>query len=345
MLQSKRLSLLVVFVVIVAAVAGAAWYLTRPNVAPSAVTLYGNIDIRQVQLAFNDAGRIQQLLVQEGDHVHKGQAVAKLDALRFQDAVAHAAASLLAQKSVLARMRAGSRPQEIAEAKAGVEAAQAAVQNAQITYARQETLVQADFLPKQSLDNAAQTLKTSQAELQRARQALSLVVQGPRKEDIAAAEAQVQADKAALALAQRELTDAELIAPEAGVVENRILEVGDMAAPQTPVMTIALDNPVWVRAYVSERELGRLAPGMRAEIQSDSFPGQRLAGWIGFISPTAEFTPKSVQTTELRTELVYRVRVYACNPQGKLRLGMPVTVDVPLSNNPPRTIPSDVCKG
>jgi HlyD family secretion protein len=345
MLHSKRLPLVVVFVVIVAAVAGSAWYLTRPNVASSALTLYGNIDIRQVQLAFNDAGRIQQLLVQEGDHVHKGQAVAKLDALRFQDAVARATASLLAQKSVLARMRAGSRPQEIAEAKAGVEAAQAAVQNAQITYARQETLVQADFLPKQSLDNAAQTLKTSQAELQRARQALSLVVQGPRKEDIAAAEAQVQADKAALALAQRELTDAELIAPAAGVVENRILEVGDMAAPQTPVMTIALDNPVWVRAYVSERELGRLAPGMRAEIQSDSFPGQHLTGWIGFISPTAEFTPKSVQTTDLRTELVYRVRVYACNPLGKLRLGMPVTVRVPLSNNLPRTIPGDVCKG
>ena len=342
--KSKRLSLLVVFIVVVA-VAGASWYLTRPKVASGTVTLYGNIDIRQVQLAFNDAGRIQKLLVQEGDHVRKGQAVAKLDALRFRDAVARAEASLLAQQSVLARLRAGSRPQEIAEAKAGVAAAEASVQNAQITYARQETLVDADFLPKQSLDNAAQILKTSQAELQRARQALSLAVQGPRKEDIAAAEAQVQADKAAVALAQRELTDAELIAPEAGVVENRILEVGDMAAPQTPVMTIALDNPVWVRAYVSERELGRLAPGMRADIESDSYPGQRLVGWIGFISPTAEFTPKSVQTSDLRTELVYRVRVYACNPQGKLRLGMPVTVQVPLLNNAPRTIPGDVCKG
>ena len=342
--KRKRLALLVVFIVVIA-VAGAAWYLTRPKGASGAVTLYGNIDIRQVQLAFNDAGRIQRLLVQEGDHVHKGQVVAKLESLRFQDAAARAEASLIAQESVLARLRAGSRPQEIAEAKAGVEVAEAAAENAQITYARQQTLVEANFLPKQSLDNAAQILKTSQAQLQRARQALSLAVQGPRKEDIAAARAQVHADKAAVALAQRELTDAALIAPDEGVVENRILEVGDMAAPQTPVMTIALDNPVWARAYVSERDLGRVAPGMRAEIESDSFPGQRFVGWIGFMSPTAEFTPKSVQTTDLRTELVYRVRVYACNPQGKLRLGMPVTVQVPLLNNSPRTMPSDVCRG
>jgi HlyD family secretion protein len=284
------------------------------------------------------------LLVQEGDRVTKGQRVAQLDPVRFQDAVARAKAALLAQANVLARLRAGSRPQEITEARAGVDAAQAALQNAEITYKRQQTLVEADFLPKQTLDNSTQALRTTKAELQRAQQALSLTLQGPRKEDIAAADAQMQADQATLALAQRELTDTVLIAPEAGVVENRILEVGDMAVPQTPAMTIALDNPVWVRAYVPERELGRLAPGMRANIQSDSFPGQSFSGWIGFISPTAEFTPKSVQTTELRTELVYRVRVYACNPQGKLRLGMPVTVKVPLVNNAPQAMAQNVCQ-
>ncbi|OIQ66824.1 p-hydroxybenzoic acid efflux pump subunit AaeA [mine drainage metagenome] len=155
----------------------------------------------------------------------------------------------------------------------------------------------------------------------------------------------MDADRAALALAQRELADTVLRAPAAGVVEDRIVEVGDMASPQTPVYTVALDNPVWARVYLPETELGRVRPGMRAQISSDSFPGKAFAGWIGFVSPTAEFTPKSVQTPDLRSELVYRVRVFACNPQGLLRLGMPVTVRVPLRDNAPRAQPERVCGG
>lgn len=344
-MKNKRLPVLVLVIVLIAAGAAAYWALHRPKAQTQTLTLYGNIDIRQVQLAFNDAGRIARLRVQEGDTVHKNQPVAQLDPARFQDAVNRAQAVLLAQQNILAKLRAGSRPQEIAGARAGVDAAQAALQNAEGTYKRQQTLVDADFLPRQTLDNAAQALKTAKADAQRAQQALSLALQGPRKEDIAAAQAQVQADQAALALARRELADTELRAPEAGVVENRILEEGDMAASQTPVMTIALNNPVWARAYVPERELGRLAPGMRARIFSDSFPGQAFDGWVGFISPTAEFTPKSVQTTELRAELVYRVRVYACNPQGRLRLGMPVTVEVPLRDNAPQQVPRHACAG
>lgn len=344
-MKSKRLPVVVLLLVLLAAGATGYWVLHRPRPQAQNLTLYGNIDIRQVQLAFNDAGRVEQLLVQEGDPVRKDQIVARLDPARYQDAVHRAQAALVAQQSILAKLMAGSRPQEIAEARAGLDAAQAALQNAAITYQRQQSLVEADFLPRQSLDNAAQARKTAQANVQRARQALSLAVQGPRKEDIAAARAQVQADQAALALAQRQLADTELRTPDAGVVQSRILEVGDMAAPQTPVMTIALTNPVWVRAYVPERELGRVASGMRARILSDSFPGKPFLGWIGFISPTAEFTPKSVQTTELRAELVYRVRVYACNPQGMLRLGMPVTVEVPLHDNAPQSVPQHVCSG
>ncbi|MDA8255579.1 macrolide export protein MacA [mine drainage metagenome] len=344
-MKSKRLAAVVLMLVLIAAGVAVYGVLHRSRPPAQRLTLYGNIDFRQVQLAFNDAGRVAQLLVQEGDPVNKDQPVARLDPARFQDAVNRAQAALSVQQSILAKLVAGNRPQEIAEARAGVDAAQAALQNAEVTFQRQQSLVDADFLPRQSLDNAAQARKTAQAHLQQARQALSLVLQGPRKEDIAAARAQVRADQAALALAQRQLADTELRTPDAGVVQSRILEVGDMAAPQTPVMTIALTNPVWVRAYVPERELGRVASGMRARILSDSFPGKAFAGWIGFVSPTAEFTPKSVQTTELRAELVYRVRVYACNPQGMLRLGMPVTVEVPLHDNAPQRVPQDVCAG
>jgi HlyD family secretion protein len=104
-----------------------------------------------------------------------------------------------------------------------------------------------------------------------------------------------------------------------------------MAFPETPVYTLALTNPVWVRAYVSEPDLGKIKLGMSAEVSTDSYPGKVYKGWVGFISPTAEFTPKSVETTEERTKLVYQVRIYVCNSQNELRLGMPATVVIPLN--------------
>ena len=128
-----------------------------------------------------------------------------------------------------------------------------------------------------------------------------------------------------------------------GVVENRILEAGDMATPATPVFTIALTNPVWARAYVPETDLSRVAPGMHAAIENSDLPGRQFSGWIGYISPTAEFTPKTVETTELRSQLVYSVRVYACNPTGALRLGMPVTVVIPRQDRS-AALPAHPCR-
>jgi HlyD family secretion protein len=197
-------------------------------------------------------------------------------------------------------------------------------------YQRTQALDRNKTVSKQKLDNAQAAFDSAGAEVDAARQALALATKGPREEDIAAARAQVKASEAALRLAERELSDTKLYAPTAGVILDRILEPGDMAFPQTPVLTLALTNPVWVRAYVAEPDLGKIAPGMKAHVTTDSFPGKIYRGWIGFISPIAEFTPKEVQTTELRTKLVYRIRVYTCNSDNELRLGMPVTVTIPL---------------
>ncbi|MGC9206360.1 efflux RND transporter periplasmic adaptor subunit [Acidithiobacillus sp.] len=340
-IQKKKL---IIVAVVALAIAGAvAYWQTRPAAPSDQVTVYGNVDIRQVQAAFDDNGRLLNLLVQEGDRVKKGQLLAEIDPVRFQDAVDKASAAVAAQQQVLARLLAGSRPEEIAEARAQVAAAQATMVNAESTWKRQESLAAQQYVSRQSADNAAAALKTARANAEHAQQALSLAIKGPRKEDIAAARQVLQADKAALSLAQRELVDTRLYAPDTGVVQDRILEPGDMVSPQTPVFTLALDNPVWVRAYLPEKALGQVRLGMKANIQSDSFPGKTFSGWVGFISPTAEFTPKTVQTTELRTELVYRVRVYACNPQHQLRLGMPVTVHVSLQNNPPQKLSAHPC--
>ncbi len=353
----KRIS--IVALVILVAVGFFFWRrLHQKDTVSDNVTIYGNVDIRQVQIAFNDNERIDKLLVDEGSAVHEGQLIGQLVQQRFSDAVAQDQALAAAQQQVVARLHAGSRPEEIAQARADVQAAeanvaaaQANVKNAELLFRRQQTLAKQQYVSLQIRDDAERSYLAQKADLAATeqilaakQQALQLAVIGPRKEDIAAAEATLKADQAALALAQKQLADTQLYAPASGVIQNRILEPGDMATPQTPVFTLALDNPLWVRAYLPETQMGKIALGMRASIEVDSFPGQRFAGWVGFISPVSEFTPKNVETTELRSQLVYRVRIYACNPDHRLRLGMPATVIIPLSNNPARGVEAHPCE-
>jgi HlyD family secretion protein len=178
-------------------------------------------------------------------------------------------------------------------------------------------------------------METWQAALRSAEEELSLAIEGPRREDIAAADATLAALQAAKELAEQRLADTRLRAPATGVIRNRILEPGAMALGGAPVLTMALTNPLWVRAYISEPDLGRVREGMGAEIQTDTHPGKRYKAWVGFISSTAEFTPKTVETTELRTKLVYRTRIFVCDSGQELRLGMPVTVIVKTGQSQP----------
>ena len=290
------------------------------------LTLHGSIDIREVQLAFQDSGRIASLLVDEGASVRKGQVVAELDPTRYGLEVERLAAELAAQSQLVSRLHQGSRPQEVEKAKAAVAAATATLEEANLLLSRKQSLLVTNRISKQEVDTAATHVRTAEAALRTAKEEASLAIEGPRKEDVAAAEANLTALQAAKGLAEQRLADASLRAPSDGVIRNRILEPGAMAAAGTPVLTLALLDPLWVRAYVSEPDLGRVREGMRAELRTDTYPDKVYRGWVGFISSTAEFTPKTVETTELRTKLVYRARVFACDPGHELRLGMPVTV-------------------
>jgi multidrug resistance efflux pump len=344
--SKKPIVALVVLVIAGALAAGAWWYRHDQAQQPDAIVLHGNVDIRQVELAFNANGRIEQVLAAEGDRVTKGQLLAVLDTERLRRVVAEAQARVAAQRQVVARLEAGSRPEEIRKAQADVQAARVDVANAQANYRRQQDLVAEHFVAQQQVDNAKFALDAAQARLTAVEEALRLVELGPRKEDIKGARATLAAYEATLALAQRDLQEGSLYAPSDGVIENRILEPGDMASPQRPVLTLALTQPLWVRAYVSEPDLGKIHLGTRAQVSTDSFPGKRYRGWIGFISPSAQFTPKSVETQEVRTSLVYQVRVFVCDPQQQLRLGMPASVFVPL-DQPPASPPGpgeDPCK-
>ena len=289
---------------------------------------YGNVDIRQVQTAFYSTGRIQKLLVHEGDAVTNRQLIAELDATRYEAAVARVQAQVSMQKQIVVRMLTGSRPEEIVQTQAQVRGAKAALTDALQKKTRAQTLANDDYVSQQQLDSACTAVDVAHANLEALQQSAELAQQGPRKEDVAAAQAQLNVYQASLKLAQQELADSKLYAPSAGIIRNRILEVGDMASPQRPVYTMALNDPVWVRAYVPEPDLGKVSEGMDAEVRTDSFPGKVYKGRVGYISPSSEFTPKQVETTDLRTRLVYQIRIYVNNSENELRLGMPATVQL-----------------
>ncbi len=328
-MNKTRLARLVALLLVACAVVGGAYVVFwRSEVQQRILTLYGNVDIREVLLAFHDTGRIERMFVQEGDLVKAGQLIAIIDQSRYKASVENARGQVESQRQVLARLLAGSRPEEIVQARANMDALEATLTNARINYRRIKALAERHVVPPQQLDDARRNLDAAQGNYEAARQAWILAVKGPRVEDIAAARQQLTALEGALALAERELADTRLYAPSGGVIEDRILEPGDMASPTVPAFTMALTNPLWVRAYVPERWLGKIYLGMKATVTTDSFPGKIYQGWVGYISPTAEFTPKNVETPELRTQLVYQVRVYVCNPQNELRLGMPATVSI-----------------
>lgn len=331
--MKKRL--IVIIAAAIAVLAGVGWFCNSKQAPPKDLTLHGNVDIRQVELAFNASGRIDRILVQEGDRVKAGQLLASLDTERLRLARQQAEAQAAVQRQVVARYLAGSRPEEIRQARAQRDAARVAVADAEAYYQRQVDLVGRHFISRQQADSARFALDKARDQLKAAEATLRLAELGPRKEDVAAAKATLAANEAAVAVIQRDLQEGELHAPSDGVIENRILEPGDMASPQKPAFTLALTDPLWVRTWLAEPQLGRVPVGARAWVQTDSHPDKRYRAWVGYVSPAAEFTPKSVETAEIRSSLVYQARVFVCEGRGELRLGMPATVTVPLDQTAP----------
>jgi HlyD family secretion protein len=335
-----RIAIAVAALLVVGAAAALYYWFARPSGQTQQLVLYGNVDLRQVDLAFNGSERIATVLVQEGEVVHKGEVLAKMDVSRLQPQFETAKAQAAAQEAAVQRLHNGSRPEEIAQARANLVSAKADAENARVIYAREKSLFEKGSATQQDVDNSKAAMDVADAKVEVNQKALDLAIAGPRVEDIAQAEAQLRANEAQLALARQQLADANLIAPVDGVIRSRLLEPGDMASPQRPVLSLAVTDPKWVRSYVSEPDLGRIHPGMSASIMVDAFPTSRFAGWVGFISPVAEFTPKTVETEELRTSLVYEVRVFVKDPNDDLRLGMPATVYLPLGETDSQRAPA-----
>lgn len=294
----------------------------------TALKLYGNVDVRQVELAFRVPGRIASIAFDEGQRVPAGAVLARLDPRPLTDALASAAAQIAQADAELARSRNGNRSQDIARSQALVAEQRALLAKAKADYDRRLALLPSGAI-SQALVTASQgEYEAAQARLRAAEDAASLQRAGSRSEDVAAARARRQAALAQAQTAQTNIADAALTAPEGGTVLTRAREPGAIVQGGETVMTLTIDRPMRVRAYIAQGALARISPGMAVLVTADGNP-RTYHGTIGFISPTAEFTPKSVQTESLRADLVYRLRINVSDPDDALRQGQPVSIAVP----------------
>jgi len=356
----------------------------------------GNIEFNEVSIAFKTAGKLIERTVDEGDPVKAGQVLARLDrdqlqrqreqaqaalasalaqlaqaetAVRWQREtvsadVAQRRADLQATEARLAELKAGSRPQEIQEAKAAVENAEAALTRARADWERAQVLFKNDDISKSQYDQFRTSFESAEAVVKQAKERYALVLAGPRKEQIEAAASQVERGRASVrvgeantlevtrrqqeiatrraeierARAQIAAIDVQLaetvaVSPVGGVVLVKAADVGEVLAAGTPVVTVGdIDHP-WLRGYINETDLGRVKLGTKVKITTDSLAGKAYWGRITFIASQAEFTPKQIQTKEERVKLVYRIKIEVDNPQRELKSNMPADGELMLNES------------
>lgn len=315
--EHKKAFILIAALLILAVGFGCYEYRSRKAAEEAAhqLVLYGNVDLREVSLAFKNSDRISDILVEEGDAVKKGQVLAKLDTADLEHRMDITRSQIDAQQAVVDKLHNGTREEDLRSAEAKVREARAEKDFLTSDYQRKQDAFQASggkSVSRQVLEDARTKLQVAEAKVNEAE------------------EAQLDALKNTLKREEYTLSQSELTAPQDGVIRSRLMEVGDMASPQKPVFRMSLNTKKWVRVYVKEGDLGKIHEGMDARVYTDSDPKNPVKGQIGYISSTAEFTPKNVETSELRTALLYEVRVYVTDPENRLRMGMPATVKIGL---------------
>lgn len=283
----KKLILIAIGALALAGLGG--WWLQARarGEASRALRLYGNVDIREVNLGFRVSGKVAEVTRDEGDPVKTGELLARLDAEPYRREAEETRAQAASLRARVQLLEAGNRPQEIAQARAALAEREVTFTNAARVFERQQELFASKTVSPQERDDAEARSREAEARLKSAREQLALLEAGFRTEDIAQAKADLARAEAALASAELRVADTELMAPCDGVVLTRAQEAGAIVPAGTTVLTVSLRRPVWVRAYIPEPDLGRIQPGMRVKVYTDSRPAKPYSGQVGYISPRA----------------------------------------------------------
>lgn len=319
----------ILIAILLLAVAAIAWFATRRTGGDgSTVAVSGTIEVTDVEVSFKVPGRVRERLVDEGEQVKAGQIVARLDDedLRLEVAQREQDTEVLAAN--LRELENGFRKEDIARADAAVGRVKADAERLKADFARQETLFQREVISRRDFDAAKAAYESSRAALREAVAQQELMHRGPRREQIDAARARLGQSREALELARTRLGYTTLSSPMAGLVLAKHVEPGEQVAAGTPIISVGDMANTWMRAYIAETDLGRVKVGQKARVKSDTWPDRRYEGTVSFISPEAEFTPKSVQTEKERVKLVYRIKITIPNPTMELKPGMPVDAEI-----------------
>lgn len=382
---------LIPFLLLAVAAAAGVYYWRLPKEDPTRIRLSGNLEITEINAAFKTPGRVVELLVKEGDTVKKGQLLARIESNALELSKQGYQAGVAAAESALAQLRtdterardsldreaamrraeiaqaeaqvrdveAGSRKQEIAQAQAGLDDARAQRDQAAADWERAQKLFKQEDISRVQYDQAQTRLRSTTAAVQNAEQRLALVKEGPRKETLELAKAQLNRARAALQLTEAnrkelirkgqevslrkadidraraqvgvtevQIGDTEIKAPMDGVVLAKPTELGEVVGAGTTIVTLGDTARPWLRGYITESQLGRVKLGQKVKLRTDSFQGVDYEGVVTFIASEAEFTPKQIQTPEERVKLVYRIKVEVANPKGELKNNMPMDAEI-----------------
>jgi membrane fusion protein YbhG len=337
-LTRRRIRLAAIAVTVLGGIGAAA---CRGKAAAGPERASGYVEATEVRVAPEVGGRVIELAVAEGDRVAAGAVIARLDASDLLIARRRAEAERDQAEAQLRLLQAGSRAEDIRQARAQADSAQADVQAAEseleaatADLQRFEALLQSNAGSRKQRDDAATRREIAAARVRAARERARAAAEGvarlragARPEEIAAARARVAAADAQIAALDKSIADAVLKSPVAGIVTAKLVDAGEMAAPRMPVVIVTDLDRAWANVYVDEPTVPRLRLGQKATLLTDA--GQRLEGTITFISPKAEFTPRNVQTADERSKLVYRIKVSVDNHDGILKTGMPVEAELP----------------
>ena len=320
-----------VVLLIVAAVGLFLYISSKKPETEGIIQVSGNIEITDAALSFKVAGRVIERFVSEGEIVKTGQIIARLDDTDLTEEVDLRVAEVQAVTAALRELEAGSRPEEIGQARAALTSARAEQERWRQEYERQQNLFKRDVISERELESSKMAYQTSRARVEEASKALKLVQAGPRTEKIDQARAEVNRAQQALDFARTRVGYATLTSPMDGIVLTENVERGEYVSPGTPIVTVGKMDPVWLRAYIDETDLGKIRIGQAVRVKTDAYPGKTYDGKISFIASESEFTPKTVQTEKERVKLVYRIKIDIPNPQMELKPGMPADGEIVLN--------------